>query len=116
MGVKLAIVGSRSFADYQRLKSIAAEFDPSAIVSGGARGTDLLAQSYAYEAGLQLIVFAPEWQRYGRAAGPIRNRKIIQAADQVLAFWDGSSHGTQSAIKIAQKAGKPIHVVRFVAE
>lgn len=56
------------------------------IVSGGAKGTDSLAEIYAEKYQLPLVVFKPDWQEYGRGAGIVRNREIIEAADIVVAF------------------------------
>ena len=113
--MKLAVVGSRTFNDYRLLKKVVSRFNPSIIISGGAKGADALAERYARESGLLLVVFKPEWKRFGRAAGPVRNKKIVKEAHGVVAFWDGKSRGTRSTIRLAEKIGKLIHVVRFVA-
>ena len=113
--MKIAVVGSRTFNDYGLLKRIVSRIKPTVIVSGGAQGADLLAERYARESGLELMVFKPNWKRFGRAAGPVRNKEIVAAADLVIAFWDGKSFGTRSTLKLARKMGKPVHVVRFVA-
>jgi predicted Rossmann fold nucleotide-binding protein DprA/Smf involved in DNA uptake len=111
--MKLAIVGSRSFDDYYLLSRVAAEQFPDAtqIISGGAAGADRLAAQYAGDHGLELTEHRPDWKRLGRAAGQIRNRDIIDAADAVLAFWDGSSRGTRGGLEYARKQGKRIVVV-----
>jgi hypothetical protein len=83
------------------------------IVSGGAKGADSLAEIYAEKYQLPLIVFKPDWQKYGRGAGIVRNREIIEAADMVVAFWDGSSKGTASSLKFAKSKGILIQTVIF---
>jgi predicted Rossmann fold nucleotide-binding protein DprA/Smf involved in DNA uptake len=112
--MKIAIVGSRSFQDYGLLLETMARHKPSAIVSGGAKGADILAERYAREIDIDCIVFKPDWKRYGRAAGPKRNKQIVEASDLIIAFWDGKSRGTYSTITLATKARKPVDVVRFV--
>ncbi|MDY6790522.1 MAG: DUF2493 domain-containing protein [Thermodesulfobacteriota bacterium] len=112
--MKIAIVGSRSFQDYGLLMKTMAKHKPSAIVSGGAKGADTLAERYAGEIGVDCIIFKPDWKRYGRAAGPKRNKQIVEAADRIIAFWNGKSRGTFSTITLAMKARKPVDVVRFV--
>ena len=60
-----------------------------------------------------------DWQRYGRGAGPIRNKQIVESADLVIAFWDGKSNGTRSALAHAERAGVPVefhHADQTVAE
>ncbi|MDE6590656.1 MAG: DUF2493 domain-containing protein, partial [Oscillospiraceae bacterium] len=64
-------------------------------VSGGAKGIDAGARYYALEHGLKLTEFLPEYGRYGRGAPLRRNITIIENADIVLAFWDGSSRGSK---------------------
>lgn len=106
--MKLAIVGSRqveiNMADY-------VSGDVEEIVSGGAKGVDGCAAEYAKEKGLRLTEFLPEYEKYGRAAPIVRNRAIVDYADEVLAVWDGCSKGTLSVIRYCEKVGKPCRVV-----
>lgn len=113
--IKLAIVGSRSFNDYEMLKKHVDPANIAAIVSGGARGADTLAEQFAREHNLQMIVFKPDYATHGRAAAFIRNSAIIEASDAVIAFWDGSSAGTLDSIKKARKMGKPVTVIEYTA-
>ena len=113
MKVKVAIVGGRDFNDYDLVLKALAGYDIKAIVSGGANGADSLAERYAADYGLPLIVFKPDWKKHGRGAGIVRNKEIVQEADEVVAFWDGKSRGTNSTIGFAEKANKPLKVVRY---
>ena len=109
----VAIIGSRSFIDYELLKENLSGFKISKMVSGGAKGADSLGERYALENGIPILIFKPDWKKYGRGAGIVRNRQIVEAADFVIAFWDGTSKGTQSAIEISKKAGKGVRVISF---
>ena len=80
------------------------------IISGGARGIDTDARSYALQHGIKLTELLPEYQKYGRAAPIRRNISIIEHADLVLAFWDGRSHGTKFVIDTCRDRGIPIKV------
>jgi hypothetical protein len=80
------------------------------IVSGGARGVDTCAREYALAKGIKLTEFLPEYDKYGRGAPLRRNITIIEYADLVLAFWDGSSHGTKYVIDNCKKRGVPVKV------
>ena len=82
------------------------------IVSGGARGVDTVAETAAKACGLEIQIFPALWGTYGKRAGFLRNRQIVEAADRVVAFWDGLSPGTLSTIKLAQDTKKPVEVVR----
>jgi len=113
--MKLAVVGSRTFNDYTLLKNYIVENyqDIFTIVSGGAQGADKLAERYAKEYDLNIEVHIPEWSLYGKKAGAIRNKDIVDNCNQVLAFWDGISKGTEITIKMAEKANKPVKIVYF---
>ena len=106
--MKIAIVGSRNLrvSDIGKYISHADE-----IVSGGAAGVDRCAAEYAKENGIRLTEFLPQYERYGRSAPIVRNKKIVDYSDKIIAFWNGSSKGTLSVIKYAQKTGKPYAVV-----
>ena len=104
--MKLAIVGSRGITGI-RLEDYIKEL-PSEIVSGGARGIDTLAADYARKNSITLTEFLPDYQKYGRCAPVIRNRQIIEAADKVLAIWNGKSRGTQNSISLAKRLGKEV--------
>ena len=60
---------------------------------------------------LKITEFLPEYELYGRAAPIVRNKKIVDYADKVIIFWNGSSKGTLSLIKYAEKTKKPFELV-----
>ena len=106
--MKIAVVGSRNITASNLERYVS---DGDEIVSGGAVGVDTCAAEYAKRNGLRLTVFTPEYQRYGKAAPIVRNKQIVDYADKVLVFWNGSSKGTLSVIKYAQKTGKPCEII-----
>jgi predicted Rossmann fold nucleotide-binding protein DprA/Smf involved in DNA uptake len=113
----LGVVGGRDFTDYDLLEKevddlIKKNSLPVCIVSGGAAGADSLAEKYATEKGLETVVYKPDWS-LGKRAGPLRNQKIVNGSDEVIAFWDGKSPGTKSTIQLALSAGKRVHVVAY---
>jgi hypothetical protein len=83
------------------------------IVSGGAKGADTLAALYAELRQLPLSVHLPNWQLHGKRSGMMRNTLIVEEADMVIAFWDGSSRGTKDTIDKTVAAGKPLRIVRY---
>ena len=108
----IAVIGSRNFLNYELLESILDSLPKaSQFVSGGAKGADKLAELYAEKNQIPVVIFKPDWQKYGKAAGVIRNREIIEAAEMLVAFWDGESKGTASSLAFAKKKGMPIHTV-----
>jgi hypothetical protein len=118
----LAIVGSRTFNDYNLLKETINEFYPSPrdikeIVSGGAYGADTLAEKYAKEYGIKMIRLKPKWRNekneYNPRAGFDRNEDIVSRADHVVAFWNGKSNGTRDSINHAKRLGKRFDKIDF---
>lgn len=107
--MKLAIVGSRGITDIRLSEYITER--PEMIISGGAKGIDTLAAIYARENNIPLKEFLPEYSKYGRSAPIIRNKQIVEAADMVMAFWDGKSKGTLSSINLAKKLGKSLLII-----
>lgn len=106
--MKIAIVGSRKVT-IENLEDYI--FDCDEIVSGGAVGVDTSAAEFARSKGIKLTELLPEYKRYGRAAPIVRNRMIVDYADKIIAFWDGSSKGTLSVIKYAKEKGKTCEMI-----
>lgn len=119
MDVKIAIVGSRTFKDYPALRNFIDQtcviegLRPVGVVSGGAKGADLLGETYAREKGLPLTTFKPEWDKYGKSAGFRRNVQIIDDCDVCFAFWDGQSRGTKHDIDLCAEKNKECYTYRF---
>jgi len=59
------------------------------------------------------LLYPADWNRHGRAAGPIRNEKMAEVSDALIAFLDGKSRGTRSMIEIARRKGLQVAVVRY---
>ena len=122
--MKLAVVGGRDFDNFSLLNEIIwtcfgtdfESYHATTIVSGGAKGADFLAKRWAMIAkpeGIEYVEFLPNWNKYGKVAGFIRNQQIVDACDAVLAFWDGKSRGTKDTIDKAAIAKKPIFIVYY---
>lgn len=110
--MKVAIIGSRSLAGKSIDFSAYLPKGVSTIISGGAKGIDTMAAEYAVSHGINLMVFRPNYERYGGRIAPLRrNHNIVSAADEVLAFWDGVSHGTMYTVNLAKQLGKPVTLV-----
>lgn len=120
MEIQLAIVGSRTFDDYETFRKVVDEFlrDNNfkliRIISGGCRGADTLAKRLSQENDVDLITFMPEWGKYGKRAGLIRNQEIIKYCDVCIAFHDGVSHGTAHDIYLCSKYKKTCWVYNYI--
>jgi len=109
-----AIIGGRDFNDYELVNKIMSQYkDITSIVSGGAKGADSLGAKYAFDNDIKLITHLPDWDKYGRGAGFVRNKLIIDDADVVIAFWDGKSKGTKNSIDTTKKQNKQIEIVEY---
>ena len=105
--MKVGIVGSRNYSDLAAVTEFVSHLPQGTVViTGGARGVDKTAEVAATAHGLTVLIHLPDWKTYGRRAGPLRNIKIVEDSDEVVAFWDGSSRGTQDSISKARIAGK----------
>ncbi len=131
--MKIAVVGSRDFFliyDYKNLKYIVDKEKEDfahkvlgdvfaykdTLISGGAKGVDIFAEAtidgwnkYATDK-YKKIIFKPDWDKYGKKAGFLRNQLIIDEADKVIAFWDGISKGTKHSLDLAVCKKIPIDI------
>ena len=106
--MRVAVIGSRGLMVDDLGKYLPNE--TTEIVSGGAKGIDSCAREYAQQHGLKLTEYLPEYGRYGRSAPLKRNITIIESADLVLAFWDGTSRGTKYVIDNCRKRNIPVEI------
>lgn len=116
--MKLSIIGSRTFNDYEIAKQVIFDilyinnYEITEIISGGAKGADTLGKRYAMMHGIPFVEYKPDWS-IGKHAGLLRNTLIIENSDIVIAFWDGKSKGTVDSMKKAKKLNKILYVFNF---
>lgn len=107
--MKIAIVGSRSLTIDNLAQYLPDNIEE--IISGGAKGIDMAARAYAEKNAIRLLEFLPDYRKFGKAAPFVRNKAIVEAADFVLAFWDGESRGTKNVIENCRRNGVPFQVI-----
>lgn len=78
---------------------------PRKIIHGAARGADALAAEWGARHALDVAFIAADWASHGKAAGPIRNQKMLEEhkPDFVVVFPGG--RGTADMVSRARKAG-----------
>ena len=113
--IKIGVIGSRSFNDYELLKRVLDEYLGKVwvVVSGGAKGADSLGEKWANENNIKTCIYKPDWDTYGKGAGMIRNKDIVEDSDIIIAFWDSLSRGTEHSINLAKKMDKEVRIVYF---
>lgn len=112
--MKLAVIGSRGFVDEKLLNETLSSYENiTMIVSGGAKGADKLGENWAKKNNIETLIFLPDWDNHGNAAGFIRNQDIIKNCDEAIAFWDGESRGTKSSIDLCKKYGKNCKIILY---
>jgi len=113
--MKLAIIGSRGFNDYELVKKVLSDYKEKVtlVISGGAKGADTLGEKWANDNNIKTLIYPAEWDKYGKKAGHIRNTDIINSCDFCIAFWDGKSTGTQDSIKKAKQMNKEVLIVTY---
>ena len=111
--LRVAIVGSRDFSSLAAVERYVTSLAPSTIiVSGDDQGVDRLAESAALAHGLKTLIFVTDWTTDGEHAKQVRNDQILANTDEVVAFWDGKSPGTEELIRKARTKKKPVLIFR----
>ena len=114
--MRVLICGNRSWEDKKVIhRELVALKGVTCVIEGEARGADKLACEVAEELGIEVEKYPANWPKYGRAAGPIRNKQMLDEGkpDLVLAFFDSllsGSNGTKSMVKLAEEAGIEVRV------
>lgn len=107
--MRVLVCGGRDFNDGRHLCRVLDTLHQksrfSVVIHGAQRGADFLAGRWAKAHGIAVDPYKAEWTHLGRAAGPIRNRRMLEEGrpDLVVAFPGGS--GTANMVRQARGAG-----------
>jgi hypothetical protein len=115
--MRVLICGSRGWGNAELiLDRLSAVPVGSTLIHGGCRGADLLGAEIGRELGFEVVCFPAEWGKHGRAAGPLRNQKMLDEGkpDLILAFHNDidSSRGTRDMLNRAVKQNIPHEIIR----
>jgi hypothetical protein len=128
--MRVLVCGSRTFEDehdvLQALVTGLAEIIELSgymtLIHGNAPGADSLAASAVRTApaGAAVESYPADWDKYGKAAGPLRNQQMMDEGkpELVIAFIDKpleDSRGTNNMVTKARAAGLPVYVVERVS-
>ena len=108
--MKVLVTGGRDWSAQWVIRERLCEFRPATLVEGGQSGADTIARAIASALGADVVTYWANWKRYSKAAGPIRNQRMLlrEKPDLVLAFPMPGSIGTWDMVKQATKAGIPV--------
>lgn len=111
--MKVIIAGSRTATvkqvDAAVRGALRAGWTITEVVSGGARGADTYGERWTDK----VKRFPADWDKHGRAAGPIRNQAMAEYADALIAVWDGESKGTRDMISRARARGLKVFIYYY---
>ena len=109
--MRVLVCGGRDYDDWGRMCEVLDGVKMSVLIEGCAAGADTLANRYAREHGIHIEHHPADWNKYGKAAGPIRNRQMLVEGkpDLVIAFPGG--RGTANMVEQARNAGVPVQKV-----
>lgn len=90
------------------------KYDHITIINGAQRGVDKASSEWAEMHGIPYVEFPADWKRLGRAAGPIRNKQMLDEGkpDWVIAFPGGD--GTNNMVQQAERRGVKIKRIQYV--
>lgn len=111
--MRILIAGSREIPEYlfwRLAKDSKILAKATEVISGGARGVDKFGELWASQNNIPCTVIKPDWDRFGRGAGMIRNTELVSRCDGAFVLWDWESKGTQDTINKLKKANKPREV------
>ena len=119
--MRVLCCGSRDWTDYELIvRELSALQGVEVVLEGEAPGADTLARRAAEQLGVPVLPFPADWDRYGRAAGPLRNQQMLDKGhpDFVLAFSEdlNTSRGTADMVARARRAGIPVRLISHSGE
>ena len=114
--MRVLVCGGRNYARAKQVKATLDSVDHqsggiSHLAQGGAAGADGLARAWAKVSGVPYVTYHALWGAHGKAAGPRRNRHMLDDSrpDLVVAFPGG--RGTADMVNLALAAGVPVQQV-----
>jgi len=115
--MRVIVCGGRDYSDSLAVEReldalfCAAPMDTMIVIQGAAKGADELARAWAHRRLVEWKNYPADWRAHGKAAGPMRNQRMIDDGrpDLVLAFPGG--RGTADMTRRAQAAGVPVRVI-----
>lgn len=113
--MRVLVCGGRDFLGdeawnlvMETLSAIHAETPITAVIQGGASGADRLGRYWAEMRGIKSVTVPALWAEHGRAAGPIRNQRMLDDFKPALVVAFPGGRGTADMVRRAEAAGVPV--------
>ncbi len=118
--MRYLVCGTRNYVGFQMMRRVLSRLrKDDVVIEGEARGADMMARNLARELGLECLAFPANWDKFGKAAGVLRNQEMLKQGrpDCVYAFYMNeadynNSRGTRDMVKRSISAG--VRVVEFI--
>jgi hypothetical protein len=112
--MRVLVCGGRDFSDcglvWNILDDLAKIEVVDCVIEGDARGADRIAGAWAKRRRVDLRLFPADWIKYGKAAGPIRNQKMLDVGKPTLVIAFPGGVGTADMVHRAKAAGVPVQI------
>lgn len=110
----ILVCGGRNYSDkeflFRSLDHCKKWWNPDCLIHGGAKGADTLAGQWADSRNIDKIIIPADWTAHGRAAGMIRNKKMLTFKPSVTIAFNGGA-GTENMITLSRQAGIPVLIL-----
>ena len=115
--MRVLCCGDRNWSSYEIIRRELEKLDDyTTVISGCANGADSISAYIARQLNYKVLDFPANWNKYGRAAGPIRNKQMLDEGkpDLVIAFHTDikNSKGTKNMIEQAEKKGIKVILIK----
>lgn len=120
--MRVLVCGSRHFNDQELLNKTLFEitkldevYNHGTVIHGNAKGADTLGALWGYRMGWKVEAYPADWDKYGKGAGHIRNKQMLDEGkpDLVVAFMAKDSRGTKNMVDQATKAGVEVKIINI---
>ena len=109
--MRVLVCGGRDYSERKPLWDALYRLEPTVIIEGGARGADMLAAEWAHHTGAKLRTFPANWIDEGRAAGPLRNQRMLEQGKPDLVLACPGGRGTADMVRRAKAAGVEVRAL-----
>lgn len=113
---RFLVCGGRDYSDYEYLTNKLNKFVESILkikgletdfilIHGGCTGADIMSGFWAEtHKEIRVLVFNADWKTFGKKAGFVRNKQMIEEGDPEFVIAFGGGKGTQNMIDMARNS------------